>query len=150
MKASRKKGKTVKRSIPWPLHIAVVRLQGSEELEYDEACLRAAVLIEEGSEKYKEALKAEANRMYKSRFLGEQNKAKNTWIQRGYDNGFGDGKKAGIDVSRESYQIKYPCSKCGSDLILRPGNKDTESAIGFLKSQGWGHSQCIESSKSRG
>ena len=140
----------VKRSIPWVLNIAIVRLQGTEELEYDEACVRAAVLIEEGSEKYKETLKAEANRMYKSRFLGEQNKARNTWIQKGYDDGFGDGKKAGVDIGREAYQVKYPCSKCGGDLILRSGNKDTESALEFLKSQGWGHSQCSEVSKPSG
>ena len=149
MKASRKKGKTVKRSIPWPLHIAVVRLQGSEELEYDEACLRAAVLIEEGSEKYKEAVKVEANRMYKSRFLGEMNKAKNTWIQKGYDDGFRKGKSVGYESAREAYQVRYPCSKCGGDLILKPDGKDTEAAIEFLKSQGWGHSQCIENKKSR-
>jgi len=150
MKASRKKGKMVKRSIPWALNIAIVRLQGAEELEYDEACIRAAVLIEEGSEKYKETVKAEANRIYKSRFLGEQNKAKNTWIQKGIDDGFRKGTSAGYENAREAYQIKYPCSKCDDDLILRPGNKDTESAIEFLKSQGWGHSKCIETSKPRG
>lgn len=150
MKASSKTGKKVKKTIPWSLHMAIVRLQGTEELEYEEACAHAAMLIEEGSEKYEEAVKAEAYRLYKSRFLGEQNKARNTWHQKGYDEGFGEGKKAGIDVGREAYQIKYPCSKCGGDLILRPGNKDTESAIEFLKSQGWGHSQCIESSKPRG
>ena len=150
MKPSSKNGKKVKRSIPWALNMAIVRLQGAEELEYDEACVRAAVLIEEGGEKYKETVKAEANRMYKSRFLGEQNKAKNTWLQKGYDDGFGDGKKAGIDIGRELDQIKYPCSKCGGDLVLRPGNKDTESALEFLKSQGWGHSKCIETSKPSG
>ncbi|NQT07768.1 hypothetical protein HQ586_01715 [Candidatus Bathyarchaeota archaeon] len=150
MKTSSKTGKKVKKTIPWSLHMAIVRLQGTEELEYEEACARAAMLIEEGGEKYKETVKAEANRMYKSRFLGEQNKAKNTWIQKGYDDGFGDGKKAGIDIGRELDQIKYPCSKCGGDLILRPGNKDTESAIEFLKSQGWGHSKCIETSKPSG
>ena len=136
----------VKRSIPWALEIAIIRLQGAEELEYDEACVRAALLIEGGSEKYKEALKAEANRMYKSRFLGELNKARKSWVQKGYDEGFGEGMKAGRDMGRETYQIKYPCSKCGSDLILKPDNKDTESAIEFLKSQGWGHSKCIETS----
>jgi ssDNA-binding Zn-finger/Zn-ribbon topoisomerase 1 len=130
--------------------MAIVRLQGAEELEYDEACERAAMLIEEGSEQYKETMKVEANRIYKSRFLREQNKAKNSWIKKGYDDGFSDGKKAGNDIGREAYQIKYPCSKCGGDLILRPGNKDTKSAIEFLKSQGWGHSKCIEASKPSG
>ena len=150
MKASRKNGKMVKRSIPWVLNIAIVRLQGAEGLEYDEACERAAVLIEESSEKYKETVKAEANRIYKSRFLGEQNKARNTWIKKGYDDGFSDGKKEGVDIGREAYQIKYPCSKCGGDLILRSGKKDTESAIEFLKSQGWRHSKCTETSKPSG
>jgi hypothetical protein len=148
MKTSSKTGKKVKKTIPWSLHMAIVRLQGTEELEYEEACARAAMLIEEGGERFKEEVKAEANRLYKSRFMGEQNKAKNTWIQRGYDDGFRKGKSGGYESAREAFQIKYPCSKCGGDLILRPGIKDTESAIEFLKSQGWGHSQCIESSKS--
>ena len=52
MKASSKTGKKVKKTIPWSLHMAIVRLQGTEELEYDEACVRAAVLIEEGGEKF--------------------------------------------------------------------------------------------------
>ena len=103
----------VKRSIPWALNIAIVRLQGAEELEYDEACVRAAVLIREGGERFKEEVKSEANRQYKSHFMGEQNKAKNTWIQKGYDEGFGEGKKAGMDIGRETYQIKYPCARSG-------------------------------------
>jgi len=149
LRPSSKNGKTVKKTIPWSLHMAVVKLQGAEELEYSDACARAAVLIKEGSEKYKETVKAEASRQYKSRFLGEMNKAKNTWIQKGYDDGFRKGKSVGYESAREAYQVRYPCSKCGGDLILKPGGKDTEAAIEFLKSQVWGHSQCIENKKSR-
>ncbi len=36
MKPSSKAGKKVK-TIPWSLHMAIVRLQGTEELEYEEA-----------------------------------------------------------------------------------------------------------------
>jgi len=149
MRASRRNGKTVRRSIPWALHMALVRLQGSEELEYGDACVRAAALIEEGGEKYKEVVKAEAIRMYKSRFIREQNKARHTWYQKGYDDGLGEGKAEGYDSGREAYQITYPCSGCGGDLILRPGNEDTKSAIEFLKSKGWIHTKCKETSKPR-
>jgi len=150
MRASRRNGKMVKRSIPWPLHMAVIRLQGAEELEYVEACVRAAVLIEEGGEKFKEAVNAEANRLYKSRFMVELNKAKNTWHQKGYDDGVRDGKAAGYDIGSEANQIRYPCSVCGEDMILLPEGEDTKAAIEFLKSHGWRHGHCSETSKPRG
>ncbi|UCD44584.1 MAG: hypothetical protein JSV27_10765 [Candidatus Bathyarchaeota archaeon] len=142
MKASSKKGKIVKKSIPWELHMAIVRLQGAEELEYEEACVRAAVLIEEGDEKYRENVRAEANRMYKSRFMAEQNRAKNTWHKKGYDEGFTDGEAKGFDAAKNAYQITYPCSNCGDDIILIRNGEDTMSALEYLKSQGWRHGQC--------
>ena len=46
--------------------MAIVRLQGAEELEYHEACIRAALLIEEGGKKYKKEVNAEANRLYRA------------------------------------------------------------------------------------
>jgi hypothetical protein len=42
----------------------IVRLQGTEELEYEDACAHAAVLIEEGGERFKEEVKTEAARAY--------------------------------------------------------------------------------------
>jgi len=142
MKSLRKKKRTIRKSIPWELHMAIVRLQGAEELEYDEACLRAAALIQDGGEKYDKAVKIEASRMYKSRFLGEQNKARHTWYQNGYNKGFEDGRRNGYYKGVEENQIKYPCSRCGGDMFLRPDNEDTKAAIEFLKSKGWGHSGC--------
>ena len=149
MRASRKDGQTVRRSIPWTLHMAIVRLQGAEELEYHEACIRAALLIEEGGKKYEEEVNAEANRLYKRRFMGELNKARNTWHQKGYDKGFVDGKAVGHDIGRETFQIRYPCSMCGGDLVLRPGGVDTKAAIEYLKAQEWRHSKCSETSQPR-
>jgi len=142
MKASRKKGKMVKRSIPWALHMAIVRLQGTEELEYEEACARAAMLIEEGGERFKEKVKAEASRQYKSRFLGEMNKAKNTWIQKGYTSGHKDGMDQGSNLARDRFQISYPCATCGTDIVLRPDGEATKSAVEHLKSEGWRHTEC--------
>ncbi len=142
MVPSRKTGKKVKKTIPWSLHIAIVRLQGTEDLEYEEACVRAAALIEEGGERFKEAVKAEANRLYKSRFMGEQNKAKNTWIQKGYNSGHKDGRDQGYNIARDRFQISYPCATCGSDIALRPDGEATKSAVEHLKSEGWRHTEC--------
>jgi len=141
-----KKERMVKRSIPWSLHMAIVRLQGEEELDYREACARAAVLIEVNGSEFEVAVRVEANRLYKSRFLGEVNKAKNTWMRKGYDDGKRDGKAEGFLIASEDFLIRYPCSACGLDVILRPGNPDTEAAVEFLKSRGWGHPGCMGAS----
>ena len=92
--------KTVKKAIPWALQIALVRLQGAEELDYPQACIRAATLIEKGCETFRRAVRGEANRLYKSRFLNEVNKARSTWQQKGYKKRFLDGKAAGLGVKR--------------------------------------------------
>jgi hypothetical protein len=150
MKASGKKGrKVVKRSIPWALHMAIIRLQGEEELEYDEACVKAAALIEEEGVRYREDVRAEANRIYKSRHMVELNKARNTWYRKGYGDGLADGRKDGIEVAETVYMIRYPCARCGGDVVLTRNGEDTRSAIEFLKSVGWGHKQCGETSKPR-
>jgi hypothetical protein len=142
MVPSSKTGRKVKRTIPWSLHMAIVRLQGTEELEYAEACVRAAVLIEEGGEGFKEAVKVEANRLYKSRFLGELNKAKNTWIQKGISIGYKDGMNQGFNLASDRFQILYPCASCGCDIVLRPDGEATKSAVEHLKSAGWRHTDC--------
>jgi hypothetical protein len=114
-----------------------------------EECVKAAALIEEGGERYREDVRAEANRIYKSRHMTEQNKSKNTWYQKGYDEGVTDGKAAGYEVSKNVFQITYPCSSCRGDLVLTRNGEDTRSAIEYLKSQGWRHKQCDETSKPR-
>jgi hypothetical protein len=142
MKTSSKTDKKVKKTIPWSLHMAIVRLQGTEELEYEEACAHAAMLIEEGGRSYKEAVKAEANRLHKSRFMREQNKAKNTWIQKGISIGYKDGMNQGFNLASDRFQISYPCATCGRDIVLRPDGEATKSAVEHLKSAGWRHTDC--------
>ena len=92
-------------------------------------------------------MRAETDRMYKSRFMAESNKAKNTWRQKGYDEGVTDGRKAGYEVAKIVYQITYPCANCGGDLVLTRNGEDTRSAIEHLKSQRWSHKKCNETSR---
>ncbi len=142
MKTSSKTGKKVKKTIPWSLHMAIVRLQGTEDLDYEEACSHAAMLIEEGKESFKEEVKSEANRLYKSRFMGELNKAKSTWVQKGFSGGYDAGVEEGRILARDSFQITYPCATCGSDIVLRPDGDAAKSAVEHLKSEGWRHTDC--------
>ena len=111
------------------------------------ACVKAAMLIEVGSERYGEDVRAEANRIYKGRFMAEMNKARNSWHQKDYDEGIADGRKAGIAAAETVYMIRYPCAWCGGDVVLTRNGEDTRSAIDYLKSQGWRHKQCNETSK---
>ena len=73
-------------------------------------------MIEEGGEECRDAVKTEANRLYKSRFMEEQNKARSTWRRRGYEMGFKDGSDEGFDLGREEYQIRYPCASAREAL----------------------------------
>ena len=131
-------------------HIHEPRAQGEEELEYDEACVRAASLIEEGGEWYREDVRAEANRIYESRHMVELNKARNTWYQKGYDDGLVMGREMGVEAAETVYMIRYPCARCGGDVVLTRNGEDTRSAIEFLKSMGWRHMDCGDASKPRG
>ena len=44
MGSPKRKERKVRKHIPWALHMAIVRLQAAEELDYDEACDRARIL----------------------------------------------------------------------------------------------------------
>ncbi len=95
-------------------------------------CSPRTVGREGGGERFKEKVKAEASRQYKSRFLGEMNKAKNTWIQKGYNSGHKDGVEQGSNLARDRFQITYPCETCGSDIVLRPDGEAAKSAVEHL------------------
>ena len=114
--------------------MAIVKLQAEEDLDFQEACMRAAVVLDEKSERYHEEVRKEAGRLYKKRFMGEQNKAKQTWIE--------VGRKQGLSMAEELYTIEYPCARCGKPMTLQPGGKVTSDVIDYLSSKGWGHSTC--------
>lgn len=126
-----KKRKPVKTTIPWELYMAIVRLQGEEDLDWDQACIRTAELVDVRREEFLRAVDGAANRVYKSRHMKELNKSKQSWTKRGYDRGV------------EEYRVTYPCSVCGGDLILKPGAKDHEAMKGMMQQAGWAHTTCL-------
>jgi len=89
-----RKEKTVEISIPMELYFTIIRLQGIEELDFFEACKRAAALIEGEGEKFHRRVKVEANRLYKSRFMRELNTARKTWRMKRCEEGLEAGNTA--------------------------------------------------------
>jgi len=141
----RKDGKrTVKTEIPWELHMALIKVQASEELDYEQACERASQLIDTNSEEYRRAVQSEANRLKKSQLMTEINKAKKTWRKKGYNSGFKDGQKEGYKQGVQQYKVPYPCSVCGRELVMMPGARDHEAMKVMMKHAGWAHTTCLK------
>ena len=128
----RKNRKPVKTKIPWELYMAIVRLQGEEDLDWDQACIRTAELIDVKREEFLRTVDVEADRKYKSRHMKELNRSRKSWTEKGYAKGV------------EEYCIVYPCSVCGGDLIMKPRAKDHEVMKGMMKRAGWAHSTCLK------
>jgi hypothetical protein len=66
-------------------------------------CPRRGVDRRGWRERFKEEVKVEANRLLKSRFMVELNKAKNTLVQKGYNSGH----KAGMERVSISLEIVF-------------------------------------------
>ena len=66
--------------------------------------------------------------------------------ENGYKRGFKEGKDAGYmlgyDEAEEEFKITYPCSVCGKQLVMRPGDKDHIAMKGDMREHGWEHSSC--------
>ena len=139
--------KTEKIAIPRSLKMAVIRIQSDQDLDWDEACQHLATLAEPNGKKFKQAVSREANRRYKSRHLTELNKAKKTYIDQGYQDGFLMGTHAGYNEAVKDWRVSYPCGVCGDPVYMKPGEKSTEDAVEYLKSKGWLHSACARAER---
>jgi hypothetical protein len=122
----------MKVTLPWVLYIDLIRIQGDEGLNWDEACVRASLYLDPGKKEFIRAVEKESLSIYKSRFMTEMNKSRKKWVDKGY--------KKGV----KEYMIVYQCSICGKELVLRPGQKDHEAMKKFMKNAGWAHSSCID------
>jgi hypothetical protein len=78
----------------------------------------------------------EANRLYKKRFMGELNKAKGSWIERGRSGGFAEAERM--------FKIECSCAICGGPILLVPGSDMTKAAVKYLESTGWRHTNCVK------
>ena len=95
--------------IPKELHQAIIRIQADETLDFVDACRKAALLVDPRREEYRKAVEDEANRLAKSRFMKQINKARKTIEDQAY--------QRGADYVRNSEDnFHTPCSVCGKPI----------------------------------
>lgn len=116
--------KSFKTTIPWGLHIALIKLQGRLESTYEEACIRASQLLDTNSKEFDKAVADETRKIEKSQIMSKVNKSKKTWTEKGYERGFKDGHKQGYGKGVAEYKITYPCNVCNGELVMKPGEND--------------------------
>ena len=120
--------------------MALIRVQASEDMTWEEACRRGADLLEKNSEEFRRAVESEAERRYKSRHLTEFNKARGTIIDQSYKRGYDAGYKA----ARSAYETWHFCVVCGEKTTIKPNDNAHQAVIEFLHDNQWGHTACHE------
>ena len=135
--------------IPWELHISLIKLQGRLESTYEEACIRASQLMDINSTEFEKAVKDETRKIEKSQVMSKVNKSRKTWTDKGYKKGYGEGHRQGYKKGVAEYKITYPCSICGGELVMMPGNKDHVAMKKMMVNGGWAHSSCHDDKKKR-
>ncbi|MCJ7633258.1 hypothetical protein MUP77_12810 [Candidatus Bathyarchaeota archaeon] len=137
MISSKNREDSVKDSIPRQLHMAIIRLQGAEDLDWDEACTRASVLINQHSGIFKRAVENRALSLYRSRHMSEMNKIRKAIEDKTRD--------VAVDMTRhEEDNFRVPCSICGETMYFSSTDEDWEEAREFLLKAfaGWKHADC--------
>lgn len=138
MLSLKSRGNAVKAEIPKALYMAIVRLQAAESLDWEEACERAAQLLDANSQEFKRRVKLEAQRLYKQRFMRELNKARETIWRNAWE--------AGRQWTRQNEDnFHVPCSICGKPMHFSSLDENWESEIKptlYRAFKNWCHVKC--------
>ena len=116
--------------------MAIIRVQAAEDLDWVEACDRASTLLDANSGKFKAAVKREAQRTYKRRFMTEINKARKTMET-----------EAAARVRRSEDNFRVPCSVCGKPMVFSSRDENWESAakpVLYSAFGNWHHTTCAQ------
>ncbi len=115
--------------IPNELYMAIIRIQGTNNLSFEEACQEAAILIDPKIDEFNKQVKMKSETLSKSRFMTQLNNAQQTIKDNAFLEGFEKGKKF--------YRLQ--CYVCGKDMSLN--SQIWESAKELLNNR-WIHSEC--------
>ena len=119
--------------------MALVRIQAAENLSFEAACERGAVLLDINNEKFQMSIQAEGERRYKSRHFKEMNKA----IAKISKEKYSEGYKRGMDVAH----FTVPCNRCGRSMNFSDYDRNWLTEIKpKLKEafRDWVHNKCPE------
>lgn len=59
--------------------------------------------------------------------------------QKAYDEGY----EKGIEAAAELYEVPYPCSVCGKEIVVTT-DEEKKAIAEYMREHGWGHGDCIE------
>jgi hypothetical protein len=127
----------VRAEIPRQLYQAVIRIQADEDLDWIDAAMKAAFLVDRNREKFKKAVRREANNLANSRLMKQLNKGRES-IR---DNAFNDGMNY-VRLSEDNFKV--PCSNCGKPMRFTNGSEGWEDAkvVLYEAFENWCHTNC--------
>jgi Zn-dependent M32 family carboxypeptidase len=140
MLSLRGRGDAVKAEMPKELYMAIVKLQAAEELDWREACIKAARLINSNSEEFKRLVQLEAERLYKQRFMRQLNKARETVRSRAWE-------EAREWIRRTEDNFRVPCSICGKPMYFSSTQDNWEAQVKptlYNAFKDWHHTACAK------
>jgi len=110
-----KSDSSMKMEIPKVLYHAIIRIQAAENLDWDEACVKAATLMDTGSKSFKKEVDKEALRLEKRQFMTQLNTTRDSIKTSAYNEG--------VNYTRNNEDnFKVPCSVCGKPMYF--SNRD--------------------------
>jgi hypothetical protein len=135
--------------IPKPLHMAILRIQVDQSLDWEEACLRAAELIDANSSEFKRRVQLEAQRLYKQRFMRELNKAKMKVWNEGFEAGRRNALNSIFSLNMEeasrhglSYALCPYCDRPIYGVIVDANDNLGKWVLDKIREAGWHHTKC--------
>jgi hypothetical protein len=135
--SSRRKG--VRVEIPRELCHAIVKIQAEKDLDFYEAALKAASLIDPNSQLFKQAVHNEALSLGKSQFLKQLNTARQVIKMQGFREG-----QEHVRSSEENFRV--PCSICGKPMYFSSLDSNWKDAREYLYAafRNSSHARCKE------
>jgi len=126
--------------LPKAFYLAMIRIQAEKGLDWNEACIFAAELIDSSSARFKREVEKEARRLYNGELMRQMNTARETIKGNAYESGYSSGYEEG----KNEGTAWYFCSVCGKRIDITPNGKAHASLIEYMRSAGWGHSNCLQ------
>lgn len=141
----------MKAEIPKELYMAVVRVQAAENLDWNEACVRASQLID--VDKFKKAVNRQALRLGKGKLMTQMNKMRETYENKGWDSGYKEGliqakgeffRKGKESVRANEDNFRVPCSICGKPMRFCSNDKNwnEKQEVLYQAFASWHHITC--------
>lgn len=111
--------------IPRQLEMAIRKLQVAENLGWDEACVKAATLVDINSDRFQTLIEKKAQSLSKSRFLTQLNKGRATIARYSKRHGYLEGLESAKSIER----FTIPCSKCGGPMEFQNNQNNWTSDV---------------------